>query len=136
LPELEAGPWALGGLIGVAAVGLVLPTAWQRRAAAVLLGLMLALLVGAGTLAQYRLYRLGHDRGHTPLARVNDFTPPVLGSVKVQNFEVRTGLKPGGWTYVGAIALCAGGLAWTRPGRQTRAAPRNRGLSAPARSRR
>jgi hypothetical protein len=116
LPELDAGPWALGALIVLAAAGLALPAAWQRRAGTVLLGLMVALLLGAGALAQYRLYDLGHDRGQTPLARVNDFTPPILGSVKIQNFKVRTGLEAGGWTYVGAIALLAGGLVWTRRG--------------------
>jgi hypothetical protein len=114
LPELVAGPWAFAAFVALAAVGLALPARAQRRAAAMLLALMIALLVAAGALAQYRLYRLGHDRGDTVLERVEDFTPPILGSVKIQNFVVRTGLGLGGWTYLAAIALLAGGLLWTR----------------------
>jgi copper chaperone NosL len=123
LPELKAGPWALAAFVVLAAIGLLLPARGQRRAAAILLGLMLALLVFAGAVAQYRLYHLGHNRGHTPLARIDDFTPPILGTVKIENFKVSTGLKPGGWAYVAAIVLLGGGLVLTRR-RGTGSSPR------------
>jgi uncharacterized membrane protein len=106
-PELRAASWVIGMLLILAVSVLLVPARRRRAAGAMLFGLMLAVAISATALAQYRLYQLGHHRAHGPLARVADFTPPVLGSLKVYNFEVHTGIEPGGWAFLGAIALAA-----------------------------
>ncbi len=114
--ELKVGPWLLGAFLMLALFALVSSGIRQHRAAALLLVLMVLAVAGAAASAEYRLYALGHDRGHTPFARVQDFTPPLLGTTKIENFEVSTALAPGGFAYLGAL-LCVGAAAWlTRAG--------------------
>jgi hypothetical protein len=117
-PELRAVPWVLGLLCVVAVIAALAPLGTQRKVAGVLFGLMLAVILSAAALAQYRLYTLGHHRGHTPLARVHDFTPPILGSIRVENFHVHMGIGLGGWAFLAALVL-TGAVALSRRPRRT-----------------
>ncbi len=109
VPELRVVPWVLGLLCVVALAAVLAPSGARRRIAAVLVGLMLATVAAAAALAQYRLYALGHHRGHTPLARVPDFTPPILGSIQIENFHLHMSIGLGGWAFLVALGLA--GLA-------------------------
>jgi len=63
---------------------------------------MLAFLLVSAAAVQERLYRVGHERDpHAPIRAVHDFTPPLVGPVKVGNFTV--------WSYphAGAVMLLA-----------------------------
>jgi copper chaperone NosL len=120
-PELRAVPWVLGLLCAVALTAALAPLGMQRKLAGVLFGLMLATTLSAAALAQYRLYALGHHRGHTPLARVHDFTPPLLGSIQIENFHVHTSIGLGGWAFLAALALTAAVVLSRRPRRPTAA---------------
>jgi hypothetical protein len=75
---------------------------WYRvGCAAVLLGF----LVASAAAVQARLYDVGHNRDpRAPIRAVKDFTPPLVGPVKVGNFTV--------WSFphAGAIALLAAGV--------------------------
>jgi hypothetical protein len=104
-PELRVVPCVLGLLCLVALFAVVASPGGRRKVAGVLLGLMLAAIVTAAALAQYRLYALGHHRGHTPLARVHDFTPPILGSIQIENFHVHMSIGLGGWAFLAALGL-------------------------------
>ena len=104
-PELRVVPWVLGLLCVVALIAVFAPPGGRRKVAGVLLSLMLTTIVAAAALAQYRLYALGHHRGHTPLAQVHDFTPPILGSIQIENFHVHMSIGLGGWSFLGALGL-------------------------------
>ncbi len=110
LPQTRWLPTVLigGALLGLAAVAL--PMAFRRRAlltVAVLIAL--AMLASAGT-AQWQMYRIGHDRNHHAALRgVKDFTPPLLGTEKIENFTVSAWLGAGSYLIVAAIALEIGG---------------------------
>ena len=50
----------------------------------------------SAAMAQWQMHRIGHDRDpHAALKGVGNFTPPILGRVKVANFEITTGF--GSW---------------------------------------
>jgi hypothetical protein len=117
-PEMKATPWVLGGLCLLSLIVLLVPL---RRRGSAALGLSLLMIVvgvaGAGVL-QYRLYQLGHERTHSVMARVPDFTPFVIGSQKIANFTATMSIGPGGWCYLAALIL----LAWSARSLLTRAA--------------
>ncbi len=118
-PELKATPWVLGGLWLLSLIVLLVPLRRRGSAALGLSGLMIVVgVVGAGVL-QYRLYQLGHERTHSAMARIPDFTPFVLGSQKIANFTATMSIGPGGWCYLAALIL----LAWSARSLLTRAAP-------------
>ncbi len=72
------------------------------------IGLSLAVLAAAAQ-AQVQMHRIGHARDeHAPLKGVNDFTPPLLGSVKVANFQITSSLGAGAFLIAVAIVLQAG----------------------------
>jgi copper chaperone NosL len=106
-PELRALPWALG-LFGVLTlVAAFLPwTALKKASIANLALMVIGGAAGAGML-QYRLYQLGHERTHSVMRGVPNFTPPILGSMHLANFHIETGLELGGWFFALAIALTA-----------------------------
>jgi copper chaperone NosL len=106
-PELRALPWALG-LFGILTlVTVFLPWTMLKKASIANLALMLiGGAAGAGML-QYRLYQLGHERTHSVMRGVPNFTPPIVGSMHLANFHVETGLELGGWFFALAIALTA-----------------------------
>jgi hypothetical protein len=118
-PELRGAPWAFGLLSVIAAIATVLPPARSRVASRIVFaGLALTLLSGAAIL-QYRLYEMGHNRGHTALAGVEDFTAPILGSKKIANFTVHTRPEAGGWALLAALAMSGWG-AFASPSPRTR----------------
>jgi hypothetical protein len=66
---------------------------------------LLVFLAASAVAVQARLYDVGHNRDrHAPIRAVKDFTPPLVGPVKVGNFTV--------WSFphAGAIALLSAGL--------------------------
>jgi len=90
LPEL---PWLTRAILGAAALLLVaafVPGRGLGRAYRALCALALAgLLVASAAVVQARLYRVGHERNpNAPIRAVRNFTPPLVGPVKVGNFTV------------------------------------------------
>jgi len=106
-PELMAAPWVIGALLVLGLVSLALQDGARARIALVLCLSLGLILVGGGALLQYRLFRMGHDRTPSIMARVPDFTPPLLGSKKIANFTAHMSLGLGAWALVGALACCA-----------------------------
>jgi copper chaperone NosL len=103
LPELQwarTGILALAGLLGLAAIA-----GGTRAARALRVGCavaVVAFLLASAAAVQSRLYRVGHERDRSaPIRAVRDFTPPLVGPVKVGNFTV--------WSFphVGAVMLLA-----------------------------
>ncbi len=105
--ELKATPWVLGAFLVLALVVLMVSATVRRRTAIALCVLMIFVLLGGGALLQYRLYRMGHERGDTILEGVPNFTPPLLGSKKIANFTVHMRLGSGAWAYLAALLLTA-----------------------------
>jgi copper chaperone NosL len=106
IPELR---WATWGIVGVA--GLLLVAAFVgggrlgRAYRVVCAGIVLLFLVASAGVVQARLYRVGHERdAHAPIRAVRNFTPPLVGPIKVGNFTV--------WSFphVGAILLLGAAL--------------------------
>jgi hypothetical protein len=103
LPELRwltpsivalAAMLACGGLVGHGRAGRAV------RAAVFLVFAMF--LMASAAVVQVRLYQVGHDRAaDAPIRAVRDFTPPLIGPIKVGNFTV--------WSFphAGAMALLA-----------------------------
>jgi hypothetical protein len=103
LPELRLATRAI-----VVLTGLLLVAAFTRargigRAYRVTCATaFLAFLVLSAVAVQSRLYRVGHERNpNAPIRAVHNFTPPLIGPVKVGNFTV--------WSFphLGAVALLA-----------------------------
>lgn len=113
-PELKATPWVLGTLFALALASVIVRAEARRSIAAILLVLMLAVVLGGTASLQYRLYQMGHDRSHSIMARVPDFTPPILGSKRIANFTVYMSLGAGAWAYAGAMFLTGWALVKLR----------------------
>jgi hypothetical protein len=103
LPELH---WATRTMLGLAT--LLLAAAFVGGGAAGHVyrvgcaAVLLLFLCGSAVAVQARLYRVGHERDRSaPIRAVRDFTPPLVGPVKVGNFTV--------WSFphVGAVLLLA-----------------------------
>jgi len=109
-PELRALPWVLGAFPILILGALFAPPALQRKVLRVTFVIMAAGAIAGATALQWRLYQLGHERTHSILTRVPDFTPPIVGSLQLKNFHVECGLALGGWLVALAIALTA--FAW------------------------
>jgi hypothetical protein len=101
LPELT---WATRAIAGFAALLLVAafvgagPFGRTYRAACAVL--LLAFIAGSAVAVQARLFQVGHERDrNAPIRAVRDFTPPLVGPVRVGNFTV--------WSFphVGAMLL-------------------------------
>ena len=125
LPQLRWLPIALGGAAGLGLIAAVLPAAARRRSlfgVALLLSLVMAASAG---LAQWQMHQIGHQRDpHTVLKGIKDFTPPLLGRVKVANFEISAGLDMGALLIGAGLALQVGaGLLSRRSEVQKRARP-------------
>jgi len=117
LPQLK---WLPIILLSGAALGLVaafLPLSARRSSLmTVALGISLAMLVAAG-LAQWQMYKIGHDRMHSPIARTKNFTTPIIGKVKIANFEVVSRLGLGSYLIGAAIALHISASRFARSGK-------------------
>jgi copper chaperone NosL len=103
LPELV---WATRSIAAVAVLlfvgafvgGGLFGRIYRWTCAAVLI----LFLVASAVAVQARLYQVGHDRDpNAPIRAVHNFTPPLVGPVKVGNFTV--------WSFphVGAVMLLA-----------------------------
>lgn len=115
LPELV---WATRAIAALAVLLLLGAFAGQSRLGrvyrAMCAGILLLFLIVSAIAVQARLYQVGHDRDpNAPIRAVHNFTPPLVGPVKVGNFTV--------WSFphVGAVMLVAAAglsIAGTRAG--------------------
>jgi hypothetical protein len=111
LPELR---WAVRAILGLAVLLLVAASVGggrfghlYREGCAMALLLFLA---ASAVAVQARLYQVGHDRDpHAPIRAVHDFTPPLVGPVKVGNFTVWSFPHFGGVLLVAAAVLSVAG---------------------------
>jgi copper chaperone NosL len=106
LPQEQWLPLLLCLGAGLGLVAVLLPRRWRSFGAFAVAGILVAgLLVAAGQ-AQWQMYRIGHDRDHhAALKGVGDFTPPLLGSRKLAQFELTSRLGLGSACIAGALAL-------------------------------
>ena len=90
LPELR---WAGRGILGLTALlviaafstGRGMGRAFRAFCAVAFLGF----LAVSALAVQSRLYRVGHERDRkAPIRAVHDFTPPLVGPIRVGNFTV------------------------------------------------
>lgn len=105
LPQLQWLPTILG--IGAVAglLAAFLPLVVRRRALiATAAALCIAMAASAG-LAQWQMYKIGHERIHSPLARVQSFTTPLLGDLKFANFHIKSRLGWGSLLIGSAVLL-------------------------------
>jgi hypothetical protein len=113
LPELR---WATRGIVVLA--GLLLLAAFTRTSCvgrlyrAMCATVVLVFLALSAAMVQARLYKVGHDRDpNAPIRAVRNFTPPLVGPVKVGNFTVWSFPHVGGVMLLGAAALSIAGVA-------------------------
>jgi photosystem II stability/assembly factor-like uncharacterized protein len=115
---LPQSKWLPATLLSAAAFGVLassLPRA-TRRPALVVASITLASAVGLAVFqAKQQMYDIGHKRdAHTKLARVQDFTPPFLGTTKIAQFTVSSWLGAGAYLIGAAIALQVGAAVVSR----------------------
>lgn len=117
LPQLQ---WLPKIFVGAAIVGLIaafLPLVARRRTLiATSIAICLALGISAG-MAQWQMYKIGHERTRAPLARVQSFTTPLLGDVKFANFHIKSRLGWGSALIGAAVLLQLLGARLSRPQR-------------------
>jgi hypothetical protein len=112
LPELQ---WATRGIVALAALLLVAAFVRARGIGrayrALCLLAVLAFLIASAAAVQSRLYRVGHERDpNAPIRAVHDFTPPLIGPVKVGNFTVWSFPHAGAVMLLMAAALSVAGI--------------------------
>ena len=117
LPQLR---WLPIALLAAAALGLgalALPRVIRSRALFTIASLLAVAVLISAAMAQWQMHRIGHDRDpHAALKGVPSFTPPILGRVKVANFEITTRLGSGALLIAAGILLQIGaGMASRRP---------------------
>src|SRR3954469_7174401 len=102
-PEVRLATQAMLALTALLLLGAFVGAGRLARAyRALCAGALLLFLAGSAVAVQARLYRVGHERDRSaPIRAVHDFTPPLVGPVKVGNFTV--------WSFphVGAVLLLA-----------------------------
>jgi hypothetical protein len=134
-PTLPQFKWLPATLIigAILAIGVAFLPAGIRRLSLVLSALaLIAALTMAAIQARSQIYRIGHDRDqHTPLAGVQDFTPPFLGTTKIAQFEVSSRFGLGAWLIGGALAL-EFSAAWLSGNRRLNAVAKMKGSGFPA----
>lgn len=111
LPELGWAVKGIGALSVLLLVGAVIGGRGlghlYRIACAVV---VVVFLVASAAAVQARLYKVGHERdAHAPIRAVHDFTPPLVGPVKVGNFTVWSFPHVGGVLLVAAAGLSIAG---------------------------
>jgi hypothetical protein len=112
LPELRWVTRAIAGLAILLFVAAFVKGTGGGRAfrALVAVGLCGFLAASAWT-AQRRLYEVGHDRDpKAPIRALHDFTPPLVGPVRVGNFTVWSYPHFGGAALALAAVLALAGL--------------------------
>lgn len=118
LPQTRWLPIIMWLGAGLGLMAALLPLRVRRFAAFGLAGLLALAMLTAAIQAQGQMYHLGHDRNrHAALQGVGDFTPPLLGNLKVANFELESRLGWGAALIAGAVAMYVwlGLLARPRP---------------------
>lgn len=114
LPQLDWLPGVFLGAAGVCIVAAFLPIVARRRTLiATASGICLALATAAG-MAQWQMYKIGHERTKSPLARVQSFTTPLLGDLKFANFHIKSRLGWGSFLIGGALLLQLAGARLSR----------------------
>jgi len=111
LPELWWATRAIALLAAMLAAAAFSGSTVVGRAYRVIsaLALIAFLALSAGAV-QSRLYQVGHDRDpHAPIRAVHDFTPPLIGPVKVGNFTVWSFPHAGALLLLAAAALSIAG---------------------------
>lgn len=108
LPQTHWLPIVIGAGAVLGLIAAFLPPRIRRFAAPGAAALLAVAMLTAAGQAQWQMYHLGHARDqHTPLQGIKDFTPPLLGNLKLANFELKSRLGPGSAAIAGAIALYA-----------------------------
>jgi uncharacterized membrane protein YedE/YeeE len=107
LPELQ---WAVRSILGLSVLLLLAAFAGAGTVSHVYrlacAGAAVVLLAASAATVQVRLYQVGHDRDRTaPIRAVRDFTPPLVGPVRVGNFTVWSFPHAGGLMLVATAAL-------------------------------
>lgn len=101
--------WLPHALLAGAVLGLiaaVLPLVARRRALLTIAAALLLSLVAGAAQAQWEMYKLGHDRAEKTILRgVKDFTPPIVGRKKIENFVVTSWFGIGSYAVGGAVVL-------------------------------
>lgn len=113
LPQLHWLPPVIvvAGIAGL--IAAFLPLVARRRALiGTAAGLCIALAVAAA-LAQWQMYKIGHERIHSPLARVQSFTTPLLGDLKFANFHIKSRLDWGSLLIGSAVVLQLAGAKFS-----------------------
>ena len=124
LPQLQ---WLPKIFVAAAIVGLIaafLPLAARRRTLiATAVALCISLAVSAG-MAQWQMYKIGHERTRAPLARVPTFTTPLLGNLKFANFHIKSRLSWGSLLIGSALLLQFAGARLSRESQNGQPSPR------------
>ena len=117
VPEMVIFPVLFGGL-ALLCLAFIFLNDWKKRALKLALILFFFLaLAGTGSL-QGRLYVFGHLRDPNPPILIPDFTVPLLGSMKLWNWDISTQLDIG--TYTMSLALLLVALAYVMTARESR----------------
>jgi hypothetical protein len=76
-------------------------------------------VLASAAVVQNRLYRVGHERDpQSPLRSVRNFTPPLIGPVKVGNFTVWSFPHVGAAFLLAATVLSVAGVRTDADGRR------------------
>lgn len=112
LPELT---WAVRAIIGLTVAFVLAAVVGDGRGARLYRLLcataVVAFLITSAVAVQVRLYQVGHEREpRAPIRAIRDFTPPLVGPVKVGNFTVWSYPHVGAILLLGAAALSIAGV--------------------------
>jgi copper chaperone NosL len=124
LPQLQWLPAVITASAVVVLIAAFLPSVIRRRTLiATSVGLCIALGAAAG-MAQWQMYKIGHERTRSPLARVQSFTTPLLGDLKFANFHIKSRLGWGSFLIGSALLLQLAGARLSSPKRNSGLPPR------------
>jgi hypothetical protein len=108
LPQTHWMPTALCVVAALGIFAALLPLRARRFAGFGLAIALSATMIFAAVQAQSQMYRIGHDRDrHAALKGVEDFTPPLLGTRKVAQFELASRLGLGSFCIASAVVIYA-----------------------------
>jgi len=133
LPELVWSTRAIAGLsvllLIAAFAGIGTVARWYRAACA---AAAIVFVLTSATVVQGRLYRVGHERDpQAPLRSIRNFTPPLVGPVKVGNFTVWSFPHVGAVFLLAATVLSAAGVRTKGCDERRLAGPRDPGVTVP-----
>ena len=112
LPQSKWLPATLGAGAVLGILASLFPAVIRRPALAIV-SIGLAGAVGLAVIqAKQQMHDIGHKRdAHTKMARVQNFTPPFLGSAKIAQFTVSSWLGAGAYL-IGAAIILQGSAAF------------------------